>query len=67
VCAAFVDGGGVYLQERSVSVRDFRRSAGLGLLYETPIGPLALHYGVKLDRRRGESFGAVHFTIGTLF
>ncbi|GBD27675.1 Outer membrane protein assembly factor BamA [bacterium HR30] len=63
----FVDGGGVYLQDRSVSVADFRRSAGLGLLYETPVGPLALHYGIKLDRRPGEAFGAVHFTIGTLF
>lgn len=65
--AAFVDGGGVYLQDRSVSLADFRRSAGLGVLYETPIGPLALHYGVKLDRRPGEAFGAVHFTIGTVF
>ncbi len=65
--AVFVDGGGVYLQKRSVSLSEFRRSAGLGLLYETPVGPLALHYGVKLDRRPGEAFGAIHFTIGTLF
>ncbi|MCX8071654.1 MAG: BamA/TamA family outer membrane protein [Candidatus Binatia bacterium] len=64
---AFVDAGGVYLQDRSISLEDFRRSAGMGLLYETPVGPLALHYGIKLDRRRGEAFGAVHFTIGTLF
>lgn len=65
--AAFVDGGGVYLVDRGVSLDDFRRSAGVGLMYQTPVGPLALHYGIKLDRRSGEAFGAVHFTIGTLF
>lgn len=65
--AVFVDGGAVYFQDRSVSLADFRRSAGLGVLYETPVGPLALHYGIKLDRRPGEAFGAVHFTIGTFF
>jgi outer membrane protein insertion porin family len=65
--AAFLDGGGVYLVDRSVSLDDFRRSAGVGLLYQTPVGPLALHYGIKLDRRPGEAFGALHFTVGTLF
>lgn len=63
----FVDGGGVYLQDRSVSWKDYRRSAGLGLLYRTPVGPLGLHYGFKLDRRSGEDIGAVHFSIGVPF
>ncbi len=65
--AAFADGGGVYLQKQSISLRGFRRSAGLGLRYETPVGPVSLEYGVKLDRRRGEPVGAVHFTIGSIF
>jgi outer membrane translocation and assembly module TamA len=30
----------------------------------TPVGPLAVDYGVNLDRRRQEDFGAVHFSIG---
>jgi len=65
--AVFCDGGGVYLQERSISIHDFRRSAGVGLRYLTPIGPLNLDYGIKLDRRDGEDFGAVHFSIGARF
>jgi len=65
--AVFTDGGGVYLQERAISIHDFRRSAGLGLRYITPVGPLSLDYGFKLDRRQGESVGEVHFSIGTIF
>ena len=65
--ATFIDGGGVYLQDRPVRIEDFRRSAGLGLRYTTPVGPLSLDYGFKLDRRSGESVGEVHFSIGTIF
>ena len=63
----FVDGGGVYLQDQSISIDNFRRSAGLGLRYMTPVGPISLDYGFKLDRRVGESVGEVHFSVGTIF
>ncbi|MFQ5667383.1 MAG: outer membrane protein assembly factor BamA [Candidatus Binatia bacterium] len=65
--AVFADGGGVYLQDRSLRADDFRRSTGLGLRYVTPVGPVRLDYGFKLDRRSGESVGEVHFSIGTIF
>lgn len=35
----------------SVSLRDMRKTAGLGLRYYTPIGPVTLDWGYKLDRR----------------
>jgi outer membrane protein insertion porin family len=65
--AVFADGGGVYLQDRTLSIDNFRRSAGLGLRYITPVGPMSLDYGFKLDRRTGESVGEVHFSIGNIF
>jgi outer membrane protein insertion porin family len=78
--AVFLDGGGLYLVRCDSSCRqqyqlrgaqlsfdNFRRSAGFGLRYETPVGPISLDYGIKLDRRSGESFGALHFSIGTTF
>jgi outer membrane protein insertion porin family len=65
--AVFADGGGVYLRKHAVSIEGFRRSAGVGLRYMTPIGPLSLDYGIKLDRRQNESFGRLHFSIGTMF
>ena len=65
--AVFFDAGGVYLQERPILIDDLRKSAGLGLRYATPVGPIGLDYGVKIDRRSGESVGEVHFSIGTIF
>jgi outer membrane protein insertion porin family len=63
----FVDGGGVYLQDRPISIDNFRRSAGLGLRYITPVGSVSLEYGFKLDRRATESVGEVYFSIGNIF
>lgn len=65
--AVFFDAGGVYLQERPILIEDMRESAGLGLRYATPVGPIGLDYGIKLDRRSGESSGELHFSIGTIF
>jgi outer membrane protein assembly factor BamA len=63
----FSDSGAVYLLDRSTPPEDFRFTMGPGLLYMTPVGPIALHYGFKLDRRTGESAGEVHFSIGAVF
>jgi len=45
----------------------FRSSVGVGLHYFTPIGPIGVYYGHKLDRKTGESAGRFHFTIGFRF
>jgi outer membrane protein insertion porin family len=45
----------------------FRSSVGTGLHYITPIGPIGVYYGHKLDRKTGESAGRFHFTIGFRF
>jgi outer membrane protein insertion porin family len=45
----------------------FRSSVGTGLYYFTPIGPIGIYYGHKLDRKPGESEGRFHFTIGFRF
>jgi outer membrane protein insertion porin family len=43
---------------------EFRSSVGAGLHYFTPIGPIGVYYGHKLDRKPNESAGRFHFTIG---
>ena len=45
----------------------FRSSVGTGLYYFTPIGPIGVYYGHKLDRKSGESAGRFYFTIGFRF
>jgi outer membrane protein assembly complex protein YaeT len=44
-----------------------RYAIGLGIRYKLPIGPLRLDYGFNPDRKRGEPFGALHFTFGFAF
>lgn len=47
-------------------VVDLRPTAGVGIRIATPVGPIAVDYGVNLLRRRAlnEPFGALHFSIG---
>jgi outer membrane protein insertion porin family len=63
----FVDGGNVWLKMNEVSPNDFKFTTGLGVRYNTPVGPVRVDYGYKLQREKGESAGEVHFSIGHAF
>jgi outer membrane protein insertion porin family len=65
--AMFIDAGSVWFARDPENGFDLRESAGLGLRYLTPVGPVGLDYGWKLDRRAGESPAEWHFTIGAVF
>ena len=62
---AFVDVGNAYGSDNDFDIGDLRRSAGLGIRIVTPIGPIRLDYGFKLDKRAGESAGRLGFLLGT--
>jgi len=64
---AFIDGGNVWRKLENVDIKDFKFTTGIGLRYSTPIGPLRIDYGYKLDRQIGEPRGALHFSIGHAF
>lgn len=68
ILATFFDMGSAWLPGH-VTGQDFdlREGAGLGLRYVTPVGPISLDYGWKLDRRPGESSSEWHFTVGAVF
>ncbi|MCL2102642.1 MAG: outer membrane protein assembly factor BamA [Syntrophorhabdaceae bacterium] len=65
--AIFLDAGSVWRHRDSQHAFDLRKSAGVGLRYITPVGPISVDYGWKLDRRSGESPGEISFTIGMVF
>lgn len=65
--APFVDTGVIRNTFDEGGSNSLRSSVGLGLRYITPIGPIGLLYGHKLDRREGESAGRFHFSIGYTF
>jgi outer membrane protein insertion porin family len=64
---AFSDIGNVYPNVAQFSLTDVRKSAGFGIRIRNPFVVLRFDYGVKLDRRPGESFGAFFFSIGQAF
>lgn len=63
---AFVDGGNVWLTASEMDLK-FKYTAGLGVRYGTPVGPLRVDYGFKLNREPGESRGEIHFSVGHAF
>jgi outer membrane protein insertion porin family len=66
--ASFVDTGNVYPEVGGVALSELRWSAGLGVRYRTPIGPVRLDWGYVLDPQPGDT-GRSHFhlTIGHAF
>jgi outer membrane protein assembly factor BamA len=63
----FLDVGNVYPEISGISLGDLRKAAGPGLRVRTPWFLLRLDYGLKLDRRPGESRGRLFFSIGQAF
>ena len=62
----FTDAGNVWV-DQAVRVNDLRASYGAGFRYHTPVGPLRIDYGQKINRQPGESPGELHFNIGQAF
>jgi outer membrane protein insertion porin family len=65
--SAFCDLGRISETQDVIEAGDVRTAVGMGLRYMTPIGPVGLLYGHKLDPRENESDGRVHFSFGYTF
>ena len=69
--AVFVDGGNVWERVTDFDIGELRGSAGFGLRYRSPIGPVRLDLGFKMDRReiggQLERRSVLHFAIGQAF
>jgi outer membrane protein insertion porin family len=63
----FFDYGTVFPEVSTFAFSEMRKSAGLGIRYKTPIGPLTVDWGHKLDRRPGESASAFFISVGHAF
>jgi len=63
----FVDMGNVFPLVSDFRLSELRKTAGFGLRFRTPVLMLRFDYGLKLDRRPGESRGAFFFSIGQAF
>jgi outer membrane protein insertion porin family len=61
--ALFYDGGAVYIKDLYLS-DPYRDSVGFAIRYNTPVGPLSLEFGWKLDKKEGEEPWRFHLAIG---
>ncbi|HEX6322850.1 MAG TPA: BamA/TamA family outer membrane protein, partial [Vicinamibacterales bacterium] len=68
---AFVDAGNVFARAADFDLTRLRPTAGMGLRYRSPIGPLRLDLGFKLNREtfpnRREHSAEWHFSLGQAF
>ena len=65
--AGFFDIGNVYGFNTKFDITDTREAAGAGVRWQSPFGPIRVDYGINLDRRKGEDFGAIQFSVGSPF
>ena len=64
----FYDTGNVYNNGESIDLGNLRNSAGLGFRWYSPMGPLRIEYGHKLDVQEGDdSGGRWEFSMGSAF
>ncbi|MEE4362846.1 MAG: POTRA domain-containing protein [Desulfotignum sp.] len=63
----FVDAGSLRDTTKSGSDEGFKFTLGSGLRYMTPVGPVGLLYGYRLNPETGEDSGKIHFSIGYTF
>jgi outer membrane protein insertion porin family len=67
----FVDGGNVFRRVTEFDLGELRGSVGFGFRYRSPVGPIRVDLGFKMDRRevrgRLEPRTALHFSLGQAF
>jgi outer membrane protein insertion porin family len=64
---AFADAGNVWAEDEKVSGSSLRTSAGVGLSWISPVGPLKLSWGKPLQVQRNDRIQRFQFQIGTAF
>ncbi|MED5580138.1 MAG: outer membrane protein assembly factor BamA [Nitrospinota bacterium] len=63
----FTDAGNVWERHNAFDLGDLRYSAGVGLSFITPLGPMRVDMGYKLDTKTGERSRESHVQLGVGF
>ncbi|MDN4038079.1 outer membrane protein assembly factor BamA [Massilia sp. YIM B02443] len=63
----FADGGQVFQEDAKMRLSEFRYSAGIGLSWISPVGPLKLSYAKPLNALPGDRLERFQFQMGTGF
>lgn len=63
----FMDAGNVWAEDEKMTLSDLRASAGLGLSWLSPVGPLKLSVGTPVRKQSADRIQRFQFQIGTAF
>jgi len=65
--SVFTDAGQIYDNGSQPQAESFRFSAGAGLAWNSPVGPLKFSYGYPLNKKIGDRVQHFQFQVGTVF
>ena len=66
--SVFFDAGQIYVNGNIEPLYEsFRYSAGVGLAWNSPVGPLKFSYGIPLNEQPGDKIQRFQFQVGTVF
>ena len=63
----FTDAGQIHDNGFQPELESFRYSAGGGLSWNSPVGPLTFSYGIPLNEKPGDKIQHLQFQVGTVF
>ncbi len=64
---AFLDAGNVWERHNAFDLADLRYGGGFGVRFITPLGPVRIDVGYKLDKKSGERPREIHVGLGSSF
>ena len=65
--SAFIDAGNVWGSDQGISMGDLRYSAGMGVLWVSPFGPLKLVYAKPFNNQSTDKTESIQFQMGQQF
>jgi outer membrane protein insertion porin family len=65
--SVFFDAGEIYDEGTQPQFESFRYSTGVGLAWNSPVGPIKLSYGYPLNKKPGDRIQRLQFQVGTVF
>ena len=65
--SVFADAGQIYAEGLQPDFESFRYSAGLGLAWNSPLGPLKFSYAYPVNEKPGDKIQRFQFQVGSVF